>query len=611
VKRPARQIVTVALALLGLALWIVVLHAKLAGRSQLIILPLAAILALIGPVNRRVEQYLLRCDAALAAHRVLVAVAIGAVTLLYLGLQVWQFYELQLPTVHDEHVYLIQAHMLAHGRLWHAPYPPGISKFFDTFYMILDRVYAPEYFPGTALLMVPAIWLGWPFWATPMIEASIAAALFFLFATEILGNPRPAPATAPPAHVRALLGFIMLLSLWYFRMMGLMPLSEAPFLIAELLLFLAWMRWRGSKGSGWALLIGVAAGFAAIVRPLDAFCFAVPVGVAMLIDLWRHRQPGMLARTAALAILGAAPFLALQVIQDVGITGKWYRFPENLDYATNYPAPIIGFYHADPSKMPHPASVARQQWLKWIVEEYYDKHDLLHPSAWFPIRVREILSDTIPKPLLVVLVPLGLLCLTDARRWVMLGALLIFSLAYMLYVFHLEHYQLAIAPVMIVLLLLGWQTLTDAWPGARRFIDTFLLLALLGISVRAVPLFDNTRRQFLGHVAEEYASNQFLAKLPRTPAVVLFRFDPKSSDFHNELIYNDQVAWPDDAPVVRASDLGSENWQLFDYYAQHQPDRVFYIYDRAGLYQGGRPLSPPLGTARELAAEHQNQSSRP
>jgi hypothetical protein len=132
----------------------------------------------------------------------------------------------------------------------------------------------------------------------------------------------------------------------------------------------------------------------------------------------------------------------------------------------------------------------------------------------------------------------------------------------------------------------------------------------MGFSFGSLPVFDHNLRPFMRDVAEQYASDQILAHLPRTPAVVLFRFDPKYSDFHNELIYNDQVAWPDDALVVRATDLGdSENWKLYQYYAQHQPDRVFYIYDRGALYRGGNPLGPPLGTARELAALNEKSRS--
>ena len=79
---------------------------------------------------------------------------------------------------------------------------------------------------------------------------------------------------------------------------------------------------------------------------------------------------------------------------------------------------------------------------------------------------------------------------------------------------------------------------------------------------------------------DQRPANRLLATLPITPAVVLFRFDPRVESFHDDPVYNDGVAFPDDAPVIRARDLGPEkNRDIIHYHAQHQPDRVFYIYD--------------------------------
>jgi hypothetical protein len=56
------------------------------------------------------------------------------------------------------------------------------------------------------------------------------------------------------------------------------------------------------------------------------------------------------------------------------------------------------------------------------------------------------------------------------------------------------------------------------------------------------------------------------------------------------------VVWPDDAPIIRAHDLGHANRQLYAYYAQRQPNRMVYHFDRTA----GR-LSPPLGNVADLA----------
>ena len=89
-----------------------------------------------------------------------------------------------------------------------------------------------------------------------------------------------------------------------------------------------------------------------------------------------------------------------------------------------------------------------------------------------------------------------------------------------------------------------------------------------------------------------------LANLPHKPAVVLFHYSAEAN-VHEEPVYNTDVAWPDDAPVIRAHDLGPRNVEIFRYYAARQPDRFFYRFDRADN------SLKPLGYARDLAKQAQ------
>jgi hypothetical protein len=89
----------------------------------------------------------------------------------------------------------------------------------------------------------------------------------------------------------------------------------------------------------------------------------------------------------------------------------------------------------------------------------------------------------------------------------------------------------------------------------------------------------------------------------RTPAVVLFTYQP-GSPIPEEPVYNTDVAWPDNAPIIRAHDLGpARNPEIFAYYAKTQPDRTFYIFDWSKVQSAEGPLKL-LGTARELTAQH-------
>jgi hypothetical protein len=92
-----------------------------------------------------------------------------------------------------------------------------------------------------------------------------------------------------------------------------------------------------------------------------------------------------------------------------------------------------------------------------------------------------------------------------------------------------------------------------------------------------------------------------LSDLGRKPAVVLFRFDVENGNPHIEPVYNADVAWPDDAPVIRAHDLGpARNRELFEYYARRQPQRAIYLFDLSSATIQEPPVY--LGTAAELAS---------
>ena len=79
------------------------------------------------------------------------------------------------------------------------------------------------------------------------------------------------------------------------------------------------------------------------------------------------------------------------------------------------------------------------------------------------------------------------------------------------------------------------------------------------------------------------------------PAVILFRYGP-GANIIEEPVYNTAVAYPDEAAVIRAHDLGARNVEIFDYYAARDPRRMFYRFDRASA------TLTPLGTAGDLSA---------
>ncbi|HSV16193.1 MAG TPA: hypothetical protein VLI90_18165, partial [Tepidisphaeraceae bacterium] len=83
-----------------------------------------------------------------------------------------------------------------------------------------------------------------------------------------------------------------------------------------------------------------------------------------------------------------------------------------------------------------------------------------------------------------------------------------------------------------------------------------------------------------------------------------FRFHHGNNP-HDEPVYNIDVAWPDDARIIRAHDFGlPKDEEIFRYYAQRDPQRVFYIFDRAD------DSLTELGTGQSLAQRYHDDASK-
>ena len=197
----------------------------------------------------------------------------------------------------------------------------------------------------------------------------------------------------------------------------------------------------------------------------------------------------------------------------------------------------------------------------------------VNPSAWFDISAARVVVGIVP----------------------------LFLVVYYLNTFFLEHYAILIAPAMLLLTVIGIHAVAAAWPTSR--VRSALSAAMLATCVLILPEYNVLSP---GHkTGDETVSSPFMVmakqQLPQAddlkkPAILLFTYrfgDP----LIDEPVYNSDVAWPDDAAVIYAHDLGPRNIELFRYYAERQPERVVYRIDRVtGLTE--------LKTVRELVAEH-------
>jgi len=601
-------------------------------------LAVALAICLIPPLRRRIARVIeqLRQASPRAVRIMTVVVFVSVPT--YLMLTAFRQYRDLFPRWHDQQMLLVQAQMLARGRLWMPQHP--CADFFETFYMFVKPLYAPIYFPGGAMFFVPTVWLHLPVWLQPLLLSGALAALLFRIVSELID-----PAAA-------LLAAAYLTSLWVFRLLSLWEMSHTVFLLLALWAIWSWMRWRKRSverngdvernvGLAWAASIGVAMGWAAITRPLDAVAYALPLAVALLWDLRRDRWGKRLA-TAAIILVAAAPFLTIQLIFDRKLTGRWLQTPFQHYYVD------VEFTGLSPTgSMPAPDAHAtshlpqKQLFARLFVLPTEREFAAQSLGGRLSRRAGRVGVVTIPSGLLLLLLPAGLMAMRDPRRLVVFTPVIIFTVLYAFYPLMLDHYCLTVAPGVILCVLLGSNTVAtsfplslrervgvravgkapvisphpdplpkgegDAMPPRRRFVSTFLSLAILSLLLTSLPEFQRwfTDSPEAGQDDSSWPAVTFnyevLPEQVKQPALVLYRYwkltPGEVRNFNDEPVYNVDAAWPDFAPIIRAHDLGDRDTEIIDYYAAHQPDRNVYIVDRKDLEQGIHHL----GTAGELA----------
>jgi len=604
---PAPGVLPVGLLLTCGVLFLVVspLRHELLRLPPLLLLAVVALIAfaaaLVPAIGRLAGKLLARVRHPSASNATRSAFAIGIAAGVYLLATAWWQATDLVPRLSDESSYLIQARMLAEAYLWHDPHPPEIRPFFDTLNLLVSPTYGSMYFPGTAMLYVPAILLDIPYWNVSLLLSAACAGLLYRLVVDLVDG------------VYAIVAVFLLLGLTMFRALSVMLLSQTPMLLMALVMLLAYVRWRRQFDWRWAVLIGAMAGWSGITRPADALCYAVAVGVAMLLDLRRGAAAkgaaaSRIPLTLACLVLPALPFLALQAVQNVGMTGHWWEFPEARYADETYPAPMLGFHDYDLSTWKRPGTERIRLLSEFIETHFYAVHEPARvPQTWWELRLPETIRYGLAHPLLVVLLPIGFLSLRNRPRLVVTAAMLLFLAFYAFYVFYIPHYMVVIALPLALLVLLGARSLERAvgraWPRIASAVALGLPLSVAAVSVGVLPEFhpdEKDHAMFPGTepVYVEYLLEDLANQLGDRRALVLFRFDLRTHVRAGESLYTDDVAWVDDGQIVRAADLGEKNAVLFRYYAHEarQPDRMVYVYDAAT----GK-LSSPIGTVLELS----------
>jgi hypothetical protein len=306
--------------------------------------------------------------------------------------------------------------------------------------------------------------------------------------------------------------------------------------------------------------------------------------------------------------MGMKTFVVLQAVNDKGVTGHVTTLPWNYYGKLYDPYDAIGRAPIDPAVRPktnlpqkvklfetftvpaHRALIGKSR-----VESLIDR--VSRTLAGPPLEKQEknrLIYGALPSPLLIALLPVGLLGLAERKRWVVWLALLPFLALYASYSFFFPHYAVAIVPAVIVNLLAAKAVLRRTWPAVAGPVGLAFTLGVAAMAVAALPELNPSRRDQWFDAPLLRTVDHDLAGIDRKPAIVLFKYDPERL-VPVEPVYNTETAWPDDATVIRAHDLGAENARLFAYYAKRSPDRAVYRFDEA------EETLEYLGTVSELS----------
>jgi 4-amino-4-deoxy-L-arabinose transferase-like glycosyltransferase len=422
----------------------------------------------------------------------------------------------------------------------------------------------------------------------PLIVASLVAALVYRIASELLDG------------IAGLLAALLLVSVPTFRWLSLRVMSPMPVMLMGMLMIYAYLCWRRSTGRrqlAWALLIGIFAGWGAVCRPLDALCYALPVGLLMVIDVARHMHARRFAVSAMLIILGAAPFFALQLLVNKGITGSVWLTPYRLYHDRDAPASGYGFTPFDPSAKPESVLPQKQLYYSGNIAPTVKAH---RPERmwnnWVEERLPLTARVTTPHLLLLALLPLGVFAIArKTKLWALGGIALILPLLFAPFTFFLPHYAVPAAPGVAMVIVAASHLLPGTFPRAKRYWQTVLPLSIAALALTSWKTFNRLAFDDPMSGGSIATLNQTLDTIHDEKALVLFRFDEKRL-IDAEPVYNADVAWPDEAQIIRAHDLSAElTSKIIAYYAQRSPERIVYRYDE------GTGVLARLGSAGELA----------
>jgi hypothetical protein len=241
-----------------------------------------------------------------------------------------------LPTTvsNDERAYILQAEMLAAGRLSLPLVEPREALRRRQIHEDPERrrLYS-KYPPGTAAALAPGARLGLP--AVMVLAAGLLDLLLIAALARQLGLADP------------WLAALLLASCPLFLLLQTSFQSQVFTLPAALAGYLALLRAREQNGRrfGWGAAAGACSGWIFLTRPLTGLVFAAAMLPGLLVRGPETRAPGL--RAVSGAVLGGLPFLALLLLYNRSLTGDALQTPYGAYAAAFSPWDVYPLFRSD------------------------------------------------------------------------------------------------------------------------------------------------------------------------------------------------------------------------------------------------------------------------
>lgn len=493
------------------------------------------------------------------------AFAAVALAPLILRLLLLPVYPIPEPMIHDEFGYLLQADTFASGRLANPPHP--MKDHFESIYILQNPSYA-SYYPigqGLALAVFQVLGLS-PWWGVWASIGAMCAALYWM----LLG-------WMPPRW--ALLGALLaglrfgVLSHWMNTYWG-----GAMAAIGGSLVLGSLPRIYRRANVRNALILGCGFGLLSQTRPYEGLLLGIPVGIALLVWLFRPTgAPARRERWIRVALPLAAVLLAAGAFgayYNMRLTGNPWQLPYQY-YAKQYGVPQ-SFYWQKPLPPQNsgrlPELTAMYQWQL----SAYNVHRSVRALASVTLQKLASLWQFYFQPVWTLPLLLALFIFRDRRVRFLVVAALVVLVGVGFYPFFFPHYLAPILGAVVALVVQGIRRIRvwrpNGLPVGRAVASaliaaTFFCILIAPAGEHLMP----TDRVVQSKTPRE----RIIGALHRRSGrhLVIVRYGP-NHPFHYGLINNE--ADIDRAEIVWARDLGPEkNQELIRYY----PDRTVWSFD--------------------------------